>query len=493
LIMQGSMMIPPSFAQQAGFPAMMPVAAVQMPMAAAQMPASLVSPAAGFGPMRRDGQPVVPSANLYVSDLPAGIADEVVHQIFSAYGQIVRLKTMPPNVPGGKSVALVQYETVETAIWVQSGLNGQIPAGMMTPITVRFADPPKKGKGKGPYENVPVPASVVANPPPEGCPFGDWICAACGDLQFAKNTTCRKCGAPKGTTSIPGGVVKGVHGSLNKDGPGGGLNFGRAVEEPKPESESAQRDNLYVRNLPVTATEEEVKQIFSQYGNVLRVKVMNHQTTCAALVQFSTVEEGMWVKQNVSGSVPDGYPKPVDIKFYDPGSSKGKHGGKGTAMAALGAEPWSGWGKGDYGKGDYGKGGYGKGDYGKGDYGKGDYGKGKGKGGLNFSMKEVVDGFEKAGTLPGGGAPRENNQASLYVGGLPPDAEDIDLYRLFNPFGAVAPKGCKVMMRTDGASKGFGFVNFQDPAAAQEAIRAFDGTALPDNSVLVVKIKTEKT
>eukprot|EP00929_Paragymnodinium_shiwhaense_P018746 TRINITY_DN12_c0_g1_i1.p1 TRINITY_DN12_c0_g1~~TRINITY_DN12_c0_g1_i1.p1 ORF type:complete len:369 (+),score=96.46 TRINITY_DN12_c0_g1_i1:95-1201(+) len=27
---------------------------------------------------------------------------------------------------------------------------------------------------------------------------GDWVCEKCGDLQFAKNTSCRMCGAPKG-------------------------------------------------------------------------------------------------------------------------------------------------------------------------------------------------------------------------------------------------------------------------------------------------------
>mmetsp|Transcript_14625 Transcript_14625/g.25686 ORF Transcript_14625/g.25686 Transcript_14625/m.25686 type:complete len:146 (-) Transcript_14625:68-505(-) len=28
-------------------------------------------------------------------------------------------------------------------------------------------------------------------------PPGDWICESCGDHQFARNTTCRKCGAGK--------------------------------------------------------------------------------------------------------------------------------------------------------------------------------------------------------------------------------------------------------------------------------------------------------
>merc|ERR1719343_1415123 len=29
-----------------------------------------------------------------------------------------------------------------------------------------------------------------------GAKPGDWLCPACGDLQFAKNAACRKCGQP---------------------------------------------------------------------------------------------------------------------------------------------------------------------------------------------------------------------------------------------------------------------------------------------------------
>eukprot|EP00930_Biecheleria_cincta_P026124 TRINITY_DN1846_c0_g1_i6.p1 TRINITY_DN1846_c0_g1~~TRINITY_DN1846_c0_g1_i6.p1 ORF type:complete len:327 (-),score=68.76 TRINITY_DN1846_c0_g1_i6:100-1080(-) len=34
---------------------------------------------------------------------------------------------------------------------------------------------------------------------------GDWICSACGDLQFARNQACRKCGSPKSGGSFGGG------------------------------------------------------------------------------------------------------------------------------------------------------------------------------------------------------------------------------------------------------------------------------------------------
>lgn len=31
---------------------------------------------------------------------------------------------------------------------------------------------------------------------------GDWYCSECGDHQYARNTNCRRCGAPKGTCNL---------------------------------------------------------------------------------------------------------------------------------------------------------------------------------------------------------------------------------------------------------------------------------------------------
>merc|ERR1719293_150633 len=105
-------------------------------------------------------------------------------------------------------------------------------------------------------------------------------------------------------------------------------------------------------------------------------------------------------------------------------------------------------------------------------------------------MKDVVNGFEKSGGLPGGKG-TSNPQAMVYVSGLPKDAEDADLYRLFNPFGATVPNGVTVMTNADGTCRGFGFVDFIEPLAAEAAIAQFNGTIMPDGSHLVVKLKQE--
>lgn len=80
----------------------------------------------------------------------------------------------------------------------------------------------------------------------------------------------------------------------------------------------------------------------------------------------------------------------------------------------------------------------------------------------------------------------------VYIGGLPPDAEDDDLFRLFNSFGAIMPTGVKVMKTPEGSCKGFGFVDFQEVSAAQAAIQLFNGTILPDGNTLLVKVKQSR-
>merc|ERR1719330_1195943 len=42
---------------------------------------------------------------------------------------------------------------------------------------------------------------------------GDWVCLGCGDHQFAKNATCRKCGTPKGQMGM-GGMMGGQMGGM---------------------------------------------------------------------------------------------------------------------------------------------------------------------------------------------------------------------------------------------------------------------------------------
>lgn len=72
----------------------------------------------------------------------------------------------------------------------------------------------------------------------------------------------------------------------------------------------------------------------------------------------------------------------------------------------------------------------------------------------------------------------------IYVGNLPYSATEQQLTQLFAPFGDVSEASI-VMDRDTGRSKGFGFLQMEDDAAARTAITELNGTML-DNRALRV-------
>jgi RNA recognition motif-containing protein len=77
---------------------------------------------------------------------------------------------------------------------------------------------------------------------------------------------------------------------------------------------------------------------------------------------------------------------------------------------------------------------------------------------------------------------------NIFVGNLAFSATDHDLRQLFEPYGAVD----KVNIITDrdtGRSRGFGFVEMLDSAAAKAAIQGLQGTALGGRTLNVNEAK----
>ena len=72
----------------------------------------------------------------------------------------------------------------------------------------------------------------------------------------------------------------------------------------------------------------------------------------------------------------------------------------------------------------------------------------------------------------------------LYVGNLSFSTTQEDLQEAYGRFGTVA-SAAVIMDRETGRSRGFGFVEMEDGAAADEAIRALDGSDLGGRSVSV--------
>lgn len=72
----------------------------------------------------------------------------------------------------------------------------------------------------------------------------------------------------------------------------------------------------------------------------------------------------------------------------------------------------------------------------------------------------------------------------LFVGGLDWNTTDASLGQAFAEFGSVSES--KVIMdRETGRSRGFGFVTFEDHAAADAAVTGMDGKMLDGRNVRV--------
>lgn len=78
----------------------------------------------------------------------------------------------------------------------------------------------------------------------------------------------------------------------------------------------------------------------------------------------------------------------------------------------------------------------------------------------------------------------------LFVGGLSWGTDDSSLRKAFEEFGEVSE--AKVITdRDSGRSRGFGFVTFEEPNAADSAVEALDGQEL-DGRAIRVNVAEEK-
>ena len=80
----------------------------------------------------------------------------------------------------------------------------------------------------------------------------------------------------------------------------------------------------------------------------------------------------------------------------------------------------------------------------------------------------------------------------LYVGGLPYQTTEQDLYDLFEQVGQVAQVSV-ITDRETGRSKGFGFVEMSTDEEAQAAIARLNGTLLENRTITVNEARERQT
>merc|ERR1719247_3647592 len=114
-------------------------------------------------------EPVVASDNLYVKGLPPEVTEEFLKEIFGQYGLVNQLKVLPRDPSKSEVASMIRMGSVEEAQWLVDNLNGNIPQGMTTPCTVKFANAGAKG-GKGDMMGKGGPVPMKGGPPGPGMP-----------------------------------------------------------------------------------------------------------------------------------------------------------------------------------------------------------------------------------------------------------------------------------------------------------------------------------
>jgi len=276
-------------------------------------------------------------------------------------------------------------------------------------------------------------------------------------------------------------------------------------------------DNVWIGDLPPELEKAQLDQVFGAYGTITQSKLMppkNPGQKAQAMIRFSSVEEAKWIVESLNGNLVEGLPEePIKAAFAWNNQNKGgdKGGDKGGGkVGGKGGGPYNSWGgKGDQGGGWNKGGGDQDGGWNKGG-GDGGWNKGGGDGGWNKGGG--WDGGKGKGGKKGGPsdismvkqAAKELFKQSLgeswkipddqqvFVGNLPPDTKDEDLYGLFAPFGAIAPTGVKAMMNPDGTCKGYGFVDFLSNESALNAVTVLSSLQTWDGGKLQLNLKTQK-
>jgi cold-inducible RNA-binding protein len=78
----------------------------------------------------------------------------------------------------------------------------------------------------------------------------------------------------------------------------------------------------------------------------------------------------------------------------------------------------------------------------------------------------------------------------LYVGNLPYEARDDELRELFGPHGTIT-KAFVVVDHQKDRSRGFGFVEFEDPSQGRAAISALHGHELGGRTLVVNEARAQ--
>lgn len=257
----------------------------------------------------------------------------------------------------------------------------------------------------------------------------------------------------------------------------GGQYFGPA---PQPQEQAfvvggPPSDRIYIKGLPAGLSEQAVWEVFEPYGALLSVRLYPSPEETAALLHLGALEQAQWLVSNLDGNIPQGIPTPVSVKFvnqHKPAATPKVWAGGGgpctppasrgvSALAASGLpehcvpgavrSPVPGWSPSPSASPE-----------------------------MAIAMGNTVGRKVR---------PLAADASQLYVSQLPTTVDDLYLYKVFAPFGAVQSVGIK---RGPDDAWCVGFIKMARAADAQKAILGLNDNMLPDGAILRVSVKRHK-
>ncbi len=89
----------------------------------------------------------------------------------------------------------------------------------------------------------------------------------------------------------------------------------------RPNCEDTKNTNLYIRNIPISYDESQLAELFSQYGEVVQVRLLRDQNTSFSrrigFVIMATKPMAQLAIQNLDNTVPSGGTEPIYVKYAD--------------------------------------------------------------------------------------------------------------------------------------------------------------------------------
>ncbi|KAL0037421.1 hypothetical protein WJX79_007127 [Trebouxia sp. C0005] len=224
---------------------------------------------------------------------------------------------------------------------------------------------------------------------------------------------------------------------------------------------------IFVGQVPRDITEEQLAPLFEECGEVLHLNILRTQkgqSSGCAFVQFRKwAEAESAIDRHNAKTVLPGAEVPLVVKFAD---ARKKDGFANGIKRGILPDPWQ-------------------------------DSKRQLAGGMpdaflqgQMGMEGLANVLGAYGAMPrqqrmgSGGANEVSNQWKLFVGQLPPEATEADLWAVFSPVGEILE--LYVLRGPNGLSRGCGFITYANKFLAQQAIMSNNGKQM-GSKVLVVK------